>query len=100
GRTSVTVKVEVFAERHHAQGEYVKVTEANFTYVAIDGNGRPTPIVKRGKAAGSHFREIRLPLLHERREGLARRRLAQHAAEALALLAAALGHRRRLDPLL
>jgi acyl-CoA thioesterase YciA len=45
GRTSVTVTVEVFAERYRAQGEYIKVTEATFTYVAIDGNGRPTPLV-------------------------------------------------------
>ena len=27
-----------------AQGAYVKVTEANLTYVAIDDNGRPRPI--------------------------------------------------------
>ena len=44
GRTSVTVMVEVFAERFRAQGEYVKVTEATLTYVAIDDNGRPRPI--------------------------------------------------------
>jgi acyl-CoA thioesterase YciA len=44
GRTSVTVTVEVFAERFQAQGEYVKVTQATFTYVAIDDNGRPRPI--------------------------------------------------------
>ncbi|HYP82132.1 acyl-CoA thioesterase [Variovorax sp.] len=44
GRTSVTVKVEVFAERVRAQGEYVKVTEATLTYVAIDDNGRPRPL--------------------------------------------------------
>jgi acyl-CoA thioesterase YciA len=41
GRTSVTVKVEVFAEHFHTQGEYIKVTEATFTYVAIDEQGRP-----------------------------------------------------------
>ncbi|MDB5948094.1 MAG: acyl-CoA thioesterase, partial [Ramlibacter sp.] len=29
GRTSVTVKVEVYAERFQAQGQYVKVTEAS-----------------------------------------------------------------------
>jgi acyl-CoA thioesterase YciA len=46
GRTSVSVTVEVFAERYRRQGEYIKVTEATFTYVAIDENGRPTPIVK------------------------------------------------------
>jgi len=44
GRTSVTVQVEVFAEQIRAQGAYVKVTEATFTYVAIDDTGRPRPI--------------------------------------------------------
>jgi acyl-CoA thioesterase YciA len=44
GRTSVTVGVEVYAERYVAQGQYVKVTEANLTYVAIDEQGRPRPI--------------------------------------------------------
>ncbi|MBU3649930.1 MAG: acyl-CoA thioesterase [Limnohabitans sp.] len=44
GNTSVTVKVEVYAERINRQGEYVKVTEANLTYVAIDEQGRPRPI--------------------------------------------------------
>ena len=46
GTTSVTVIVEVFAERFKAQGEYIKVTQATFTYVAIDENGRPRPIAK------------------------------------------------------
>jgi acyl-CoA thioesterase YciA len=46
GRTSITVTVEVFAERFQAQGAYIKVTEATFTYVAIDDNGRPRPIEK------------------------------------------------------
>jgi acyl-CoA thioesterase YciA len=40
GRTSITVKVEVFAERNYASPETVKVTEAELTYVAIDGNGK------------------------------------------------------------
>ncbi|MDO9435072.1 acyl-CoA thioesterase [Hydrogenophaga sp.] len=44
GRTSVTVQVEVFAERFSEQGQYVKVTEASLTYVAIDMEGRPRPI--------------------------------------------------------
>ena len=46
GRTSVTVKVEVFAERFRSQGIYIKVTEASVTYVAIDDQGRPREIVK------------------------------------------------------
>ena len=44
GRTSITVKVEVFAERFRSQGEYFKVTEASLTYVAIDDTGKPMPI--------------------------------------------------------
>jgi acyl-CoA thioesterase YciA len=44
GRTSITVQVEVFAERVRAQGRFVKVTEASLTYVAIDDNGKPRPI--------------------------------------------------------
>ena len=41
GKTSVTVNVEVYAERNPANLHVVKVTEANLTYVAIDRNGRP-----------------------------------------------------------
>jgi acyl-CoA thioesterase YciA len=44
GRTSITVKVEVFAERFRSQGQYTKVTEATVTYVAIDDNGRPREV--------------------------------------------------------
>ncbi|WP_342130562.1 acyl-CoA thioesterase [Hydrogenophaga sp. OTU3427] len=44
GRTSITVQVEVYAERFRSQGQYVKVTEASLTYVAIDDDGRPRPI--------------------------------------------------------
>lgn len=47
GRTSVTVKVEVFAERFRSQGSYIKVTEASVTYVAIDDQGRPREIGKK-----------------------------------------------------
>lgn len=39
GTTSITVKVEVFAERNYAAPIIVKVTEAELTYVAIDGDG-------------------------------------------------------------
>jgi acyl-CoA thioesterase YciA len=44
GNTSITVEVEVFAERFRSQGQFVKVTEATLTYVAIDDGGRPRPI--------------------------------------------------------
>ena len=46
GNTSITVQVEVFAERFRSQGRYIKVTEASLTYVAIDDAGRPRKIVK------------------------------------------------------
>ena len=41
GTTSVTVNVEVYAERNPANLHVVKVTEANLTYVAIDKDGKP-----------------------------------------------------------
>ena len=47
GRTSITVKVEVFAERFGSTGEYTKVTEASLTYVAIDEMGQPREVPKR-----------------------------------------------------
>ena len=46
GTTSVTIKVEVFAERNPEQVQVVKVTEATLTYVAVDKDGRPRPIPK------------------------------------------------------
>ncbi|MBP5998781.1 MAG: acyl-CoA thioesterase [Azonexus sp.] len=39
GTTSITVNVEVYAERNYSAPVTVKVTEAQLTYVAIDGNG-------------------------------------------------------------
>ena len=47
GRTSMTVKVEVYAERFQAQGQFVKVTEATLTYVAIDERGQPREVPHR-----------------------------------------------------
>ena len=46
-RPSITVKVEVYAERYRTQGQYIKVTEASVTYVAIDDNGQPREIPVR-----------------------------------------------------
>ncbi len=40
GNTSITVNVEVYAERNYASPVTVKVTEAQLTYVAIDGSGK------------------------------------------------------------
>jgi acyl-CoA thioesterase YciA len=46
GRTSITVKVTVEAERWGAGGgERVKVTEAEVVLVAVDPQGRPTQVL-------------------------------------------------------
>jgi acyl-CoA thioesterase YciA len=47
GNTSITVTVEVYAERRPADPRVVKVTEATLTYVAIDAHGRPRPVPPR-----------------------------------------------------
>lgn len=44
GCTSVTVKVMVRSARRHDRGELVDVTEAEITYVNVDGGGQPVPI--------------------------------------------------------
>ena len=41
GRTSITVNVEVYAQRNPVNEECVKVTEATLTYVAVDAERRP-----------------------------------------------------------
>jgi len=47
GRTSITVRVVVEAERWGGgRGERVKVTEAEVVLVAVDAHGRPTPIAE------------------------------------------------------
>src|SRR5436189_6317541 len=44
GRTSITVDVEVFAQRGRRVAEVVKVTEAQLTYVAVDEKRQPRPV--------------------------------------------------------
>jgi len=46
GNTSITVDVEVYAERGREDPKVVKVTEAVLTFVAIDRSGRPRPVPK------------------------------------------------------
>ena len=52
GTTSMRLQLEVWVEpvlRHEDSNcPYFKVTEADFTYVAIDQHGKKTPIVKHG----------------------------------------------------
>lgn len=46
GRSSITVHLEVYAERNPAAPVVCKVTEANLTYVAIDRQGQPREIAR------------------------------------------------------
>jgi acyl-CoA thioesterase YciA len=41
GKTSITVQLEVCAQRGGASEECIKVTEATIVYVAVDDNGKP-----------------------------------------------------------
>jgi acyl-CoA thioesterase YciA len=43
GRTSLTIAVDAWRRERH-QDEAFKVTEAKFTFVAVDGNGKPRVI--------------------------------------------------------
>jgi len=45
GNTSITVNVEVYAQRNPEDVEIVKVTEATLTYVATDNNRRPRAVL-------------------------------------------------------
>jgi acyl-CoA thioesterase YciA len=44
GKTSITVKVEVYAQRNPGNLETIKVTEAELTFVALDENRKPRNI--------------------------------------------------------
>ena len=44
GTTSMTINVEVYAERDRLAAEIAKVTEATLTYVATDENRKPRPV--------------------------------------------------------
>ncbi len=44
GRSSITVDVEVYAQRGIPEEVTVKVTEATLTYVAVDANRKPRPV--------------------------------------------------------
>jgi len=46
GNTSITVDVQVYAERGREEAKVVKVTEAALTYVAIDAKGKPRTVPK------------------------------------------------------
>ena len=56
GRTSIAIRIEVIASRDRGRRE-VKVTEALFTFVALDENHRPRP-VKRGQAPAATVQDV------------------------------------------
>ena len=45
GRTSITARVSVWAQRRFGGGQFVHVTEAHVTMVAVDDEFKPTPIL-------------------------------------------------------
>ncbi|HXY60100.1 MAG TPA: acyl-CoA thioesterase [Chthoniobacterales bacterium] len=47
GRTSMKICVDVWVTRYKT-GERVKVTSGVFTYVALDQDGKPTPVARGG----------------------------------------------------
>ena len=49
GRTSITVDVQVFSQRLPDRKNGVKVTEAILTYVAVDNQRRPRPVLPENK---------------------------------------------------
>lgn len=59
GKTSVTIRLEVWVKpcfwrvKSHPEDPFFKVTEASFTYVAIDDNGRKRQIRNRDRASNT-----------------------------------------------
>ncbi|RPI40832.1 MAG: acyl-CoA thioesterase [Betaproteobacteria bacterium] len=51
GRSSITVDVEVFAQRAPLGDACVKVTEATLTYVAVDSDRRPRAVLSEQQEA-------------------------------------------------
>jgi acyl-CoA thioesterase YciA len=51
GNTSITVHVEVYAERNRLDADVVKVTDATLTYVATDAKRQPRQLPKAIKVA-------------------------------------------------
>ena len=46
GRTSITIFIEVCAQREGIEDECIKVTEATLVYVAVDDQGNPKEFIK------------------------------------------------------
>ena len=54
GRTSMRIPVEVWVQPYR-KTEQTRVTHAVFTYVALDDNGRPIPVVREKSQTPSSF---------------------------------------------
>lgn len=52
GRTSLTVDVEVYAERNRQVEECIKVTQATLTFVAVDERRQPRVVARDDAPAG------------------------------------------------
>lgn len=52
GRTSLTVNVKAYAERQKKTHEIILVTEADLTYVAVDGNRKPRQLPSEAACPG------------------------------------------------
>jgi acyl-CoA thioesterase YciA len=53
GRTSITVRVEVWAQRRFGGADHAFVTEAQVTLVAVDDDFRPTPVLHRDESGAA-----------------------------------------------
>ena len=51
GRTSIAIAVEAWRRPRHEE-QASKVTEARFTFVAVDSTGRPRPVDEQGATSG------------------------------------------------
>jgi acyl-CoA thioesterase YciA len=58
GKTSITVDVEVYAERlRHGEYQSIKVTQAQLTFVALDERGQPRPIAAKSFFLTPHLKK-------------------------------------------
>ncbi|MDA7970153.1 MAG: acyl-CoA thioesterase [Gammaproteobacteria bacterium] len=47
GRTSIAVSIEAWVRRRQTGEQHLKVTEATYTYVRVDEQRKPIPLVER-----------------------------------------------------
>jgi acyl-CoA thioesterase YciA len=70
GRTSITLDVEVWVLRQ-GQGERVKVTDAEFTFVAVHEDGRPRELTSsETKGVALPARNSRRPTRQQQKEAM------------------------------